>query len=88
MARYEYIRGLGTDGRDLVKSFISQPFFSESYEEDLEDVLDVYEDMETMCDVDSGQNRKAMSITLKANARVFYHQIESTSKDLKSLRTC
>lgn len=60
------------NGRDLVKYFIGQTPFSGRYEEELEDIISIYEDMFEMCDVFPGQKRKAVGIMLEGSAKKYF----------------
>lgn len=64
--------GLGSNGRDLVKSFIGQTPFSGGYNENLEETINIYEDFCRMCDVNESQKRRAITIMLKGTARAYY----------------
>lgn len=68
----EPARGLGTTGRGLVKAFIVQEPFSGRYQENLEEVIAVYEDWDDMCVVLEGQKRKAMTVALKGPAKALF----------------
>lgn len=69
---YDIPTGLGVNGRDLVKSFIGQTPFSGTYNEDLEETINVYQDFCDMCNVNLTQKRKAMTIMLKGPARAYF----------------
>lgn len=63
--------GLGSNGRDLVKYFLSQMPFVGGYNEYLEETINIYKDMCDMCDVNHPQKRKAIPIMLKGPARAY-----------------
>lgn len=65
-------RGLGSNGRDLVKAFIGQSAYSGSYQENLEEVLDIYDELAEMCEVNPRQKRRAMAVILKGPARAYF----------------
>lgn len=66
--------------RDLVKSFNDQKPFSGGYDENLGEVVDVYEDVSRVCDVNAREQHKAMGIMFNGPWRVlFKHVRESVS---------
>lgn len=68
------------NGRELMKSFVGQTTITGKYEEDLEEVVSAFDDMEEMCECSQMQKRKAMAIILNVPTKDLFYRHDHVEK--------